>query len=152
MADIAIQSPLGKRVLPGASFEANMKDALAKFGSIVVYSGTSSYADVATTTTAGAPAVAGVISSLGDPNNSGLFASGDNATVQTGGIAQVLVLGSTAFSRGDRIVTSTTAGVGKKWVNESVPFTVIGECLQDVTTGTNPQLVPVRLTLVTENH
>lgn len=124
-----------------------MLDALAKFGSVVVASGTLGHADVATTTSAGAATVVGVVTSQGDPNNSGLFAVGDVVSLQDLGDVEILVLGSTTYARGDKLITSTTAGVAKKLASETGNMTIIGEVLQDVTTGTNPQLISCRLLL-----
>lgn len=123
-----------------------MKDALATFGSVLVFSGSNSHADMATTTSAGATKVAGIVVQQGDPNNSGLFAVDDEASVQDIGDCQILVLGSTAYARGDLLITSTTAGVCKKLAAET-GADIVAEVLQDVTTGTNPQLISGRLML-----
>jgi hypothetical protein len=144
MADIGLNPP--KRGIVHARTGV-MKDANAKFGSVVVASGSSGHADMATTTSAGATGVEGVVCSQGDPNNSGLFASGEEVSVQDLGDCQILVLGSTAYARGDKLITSTTAGVAKKLASETGNMTIIGEVLQDVTTGTNPQLISCRLLL-----
>ena len=121
-----------------------MKDALAQFGSIVVNSGSSRASDAATTASAGATGIIGVVQSQGDPNNSGLFAINDEVSVRDLGDAQVLVLGGVTYARGDLIITSTTAGVGKHRAAETT-CDVLGFCLQDITTGTNSQLISVRL-------
>jgi hypothetical protein len=144
MADIALNPPK-KGIIHART--GVMVDALAKFGSVLVASGTSSHADMATTTSAAASGVMGVVCSQGDPNNSGLFAVGAEASVQDLGDCQILVLGSTTYARGDKLITSTTAGVAKKLAAETGNMTIIGEVLQDVTTGTNPQLISCRLLL-----
>jgi len=144
MADIGLNPP--KRGIVHARTGV-MKDALAKFGSVLVFSGTAGHADMATTTAAGATAVAGVVVSQGDPNNSGLFAIGDEASVQDLGDCQALVLGSVTYARGDKLITSTTAGVLAKLGSETGNMTVVATVLQDVTTGTNPQLISIRLIL-----
>ena len=144
MADINLNPPLSRK---GQCKTGVMVDALAKFGSVLVASGTSGHADMATTTSAGATAVEGVVVSQGDPNNSGLFAVGDEASVAYSGVVQILVLGSVTYARGDKLITSTTAGVAKKLASETGNMTIIGEVEQDVTTGTNPQLISCRLTL-----
>lgn len=142
-ADIKLNPP--KRGILHAR-TGRMVDALAKFGSVLVFSGTNSHVDMATTTSAGAAAVAGVVCQQGDPNNSGLFAVDDEASVQDLGDCQILVLGSVAYARGDKLITSTTAGVAKKLAAET-GADIIGTVLQDVTTGTNPQLISCRLIL-----
>lgn len=124
-----------------------MQDALAQFGSVVVKSGTTGHSDMATTASAGAAGVMGVVTSQGDPNNSGLFASGDEVSVRDAGDVEILVLGSTAYARGDRLITSTTAGVAKKVASETGLMTIIAEVLQDVTTGTASQLISARLVM-----
>lgn len=118
-----------------------MKDSLAKFGSVVVYSGTSGHADVATTASAAAATIAGVVHSQGDPNNSGLFVTNDEVSLADAGPCQVLVLGSTTYARGDKLITTTTAGVAGKLGSTTGAMDILGEVLEDVTTGTNPQLI-----------
>lgn len=124
-----------------------MNDALAQFGSIVVSYSNINHADMATSTTAGDPTVMGVVTSQGDPNNSGLFAVGDQASVRDLGDTAVLVLGAgAAYARGDRIIQSTTAGVGKKLAGETGDLCMVGEVLQDCTTGAAAsQLISVRV-------
>jgi hypothetical protein len=124
-----------------------MIDALAKFGSVLVYSGTSGHADMATTASAAAATVAGVVVSQGDPNNSGLFGIGDEVSVQDLGDCQILVLGGVTYARGDKLITTTTAGVAGKLGSTTGAMDIIGECLEDVTTGTNPQLISCRLNI-----
>lgn len=142
-ADIKLNPPKAGNV---HSRTGRMKDALAKFGSVLVFSGTDSHADMATTTSAGATKVAGVVTSQGDPNNSGLFAVDDEVSVRDDGDVELLVLGSVAYARGDLLITSTTAGVAKKLAAET-GADIIGECLQDITTGSNPQRISCRLRL-----
>lgn len=128
MADIGLNPPRASNI---ASRTCTMADALAKFGSVVVWSGSSSHADVATTTSAGATSVAGVVVDQGDPNNSGLHASGDDVTVRYLGDVEINVVAGT-YARGDKLITSTTAGAAKKLVGETGNMTIIGECLQDI--------------------
>lgn len=129
------------------SFTGNTTDALCKYGSIVISSATTDSNAVKTTTTAGDNLVMGVVTDQGDPNNSGLFASGSAVSVRDMGVAEVLLLGSVTYAVGDVIITSTTAGVGKKLASETTADQ-LGTCLQAITTGTNPQLVSVRLNIV----
>jgi hypothetical protein len=124
-----------------------MQDALAKFGSPVVKSGTTSHCDMATTASAGAAGVCGVVTSQGDPNNSGLHPVDADVSVRDLGEVEILVLGSTSYARGDRLITSTTAGVAKKLASETGLMSIIAEVLQPVTTGSNPQRISARLVL-----
>lgn len=142
MADVGLNPPYNTKQHCKSGV---MKDALAQFGSIVVSSGTSGHADMITSTSLGDPLIEGVVVSQGDPNNSGLFAQGDLVSVCDLGIIPVLLLGSTTYARGDRIIQSSTAGVGKKIASETGDLGLVGICEQDVTTGTNPQLVAVRV-------
>lgn len=142
MADIGLNPPKAGNV---HSRTGVMKDALAKFGSVLVSSGVGGHADMSTTTTPGDPKATGIVTSQGDPNNSGLFAVGDEASVRDLGDAELLVLGSTTYARGDRLIASATAGVAKKLAGETGDLCLIGESLQDVTTGTNPQRISCRL-------
>ncbi len=144
MADIKLMPPK-KTVLHART--GVMKDALAKFGSVVIFSGTSGHADMITTTSAASGVVAGVVCSQGDPNNSGLFAAEDEVSVQDLGDAQILVLGGTAYTRGMKLITTTTAGVAGPLASATGAMDIIGECLEDVTTGTNPQLISCRLNI-----
>lgn len=144
MADINLVPPRAKIQSARTGI---MKDALAKYGSVLVFSGTSGHADVATTTSAAAATVAGVCISQGDPNNSDLFASGDEVSVQDKGDCQILALGSTTYARGDKLITTTTAGVAGPLGATTGAMDIIGEVLQDVTTGTNPQLISCRLNI-----
>jgi hypothetical protein len=128
MADIGLNPPKATNI---HSRTGVMQDALAQFGSILVQAGTGNHADMQTTTTAGATGVMGVVTSQGDPNNSGLFAVGDQASVRDLGDAEVLVVAGT-YAVGDPIITSTTAGAGKKLAAES-GADVLGYSLQAIT-------------------
>lgn len=144
MADIGLNPP----VKGPTHFKTGiMIDALAKFGSVLVYSGTSGHADMATTTAAAAATVAGVVQSQGDPNNSGLFAVGDEASIADAGPCQILVLGGVTYARGDKLITTTTAGVAGKLGATTGAMDIIAEVLQDVTTGSNPQLISCMLNI-----
>lgn len=144
MADIGLNPPKAGNI---HSRTGVMADALAKFGSVVVKSGTTDHAAMATTTSAGATGVMGVVTSQGDPNNSGLHAVGDEVSVRDAGDVEILVLPATAYARGDKLITSTTAGVAKKLEAETGNMTIIGEVLQDVTTGAAAQRISCRLTM-----
>lgn len=144
MPDINLNPPRASNL---HSRTCTMKDALAKFGSVVVKSGTAGHADAATTAVAGTTGVLGVVTSIGDPNNSGLHPVDADVSVRDAGDVEILVLGSTAYARGDILITSATAGVAKKRAAEVAPYDIIGVVLQDITTGVNPQRISARLTL-----
>lgn len=118
-----------------------------KFGSLVAADTSEGGHDavIPTAASAGALGVIGVCTSQGDPNASNLFAVGDEFSVRDLGDAEVLVLGSTAYDENDLIITSATAGVGKKLEAETGVMTLVGRSLQKITTGTNPQRISVRL-------
>lgn len=143
MADIGLNPPMSGILHARTGV---MQDALAKFGSVVVQAATGNHADMQTTTSAGATGVMGVVQSQGDPNNSGLFAVGDQPTVADLGDVQILVLGGVTYAVGDPLITSTTAGVAKKLAAET-GADIIAYSLQAVTTGTNPQLISARLNI-----
>lgn len=143
MADIGLNPPKAGNL---HSRTGVMTDALAFFGAIVVSSGTSGHADMATSTTAGDPLAMGVVTSQGDPNNSGLFAVGDEVSVRDLGDAEVAVKAAT-YARGDRIIQSTTAGLGKKIAAETGDLCVVGECLQDITIAADGGRISVRVTM-----
>ena len=144
MADIGLNPP--KRGILHARTGV-MTAATAKYGSVVKKDGTSGHADMTPTTAATDTGIMGVVCSQGDPNNSGLFATGDEVSVQDLGDAQVLVLGSVTYARGDKLIPTTTAGVAGKLSSETGLLEIIGTVLQDVTTGSNPQLISVRLNI-----
>ncbi len=141
MADIGLNPPKHGNI---HSRTGVMTDALAFYGALVSYAATGNHADMVTSTTAADPLTAGVIQSQGDPNNSGLFAVGDEATVRDLGDAQVAVKAAT-YAVGDRIVQSTTAGLGGKYGATTGDLCVVGECLQAITIGTDGGLISVRL-------
>lgn len=142
-ADIGLNPPRSTKVLSRSGI---MADALAQFGSVLVSAATTNSAEMQTTTSAGATNVTGVVGSQGDPNNSGLFAIGDEATVVELGDHPVLVLGGTTLAVGDALITSTTAGVCKKLAGETGAC-IVGYSLQAITTGSASQLVSCRLAL-----
>lgn len=119
-----------------------------KFGSVVQFdSGNDDHDSMVATAATGATGIMGVVTSQGDPNNSGLFATGDNFSVQTQDFAQVLVLGSASYDKTDMLIASATKGVAKKRESETGLMDVIGYPVQKVTTGTASQLISVRLNL-----
>lgn len=143
-ADIGLM-PQGNRSISFSTY--NTTDALCKKGSVVVSSATSDSSACKTTTSAGANAVLGVIVDQGDPNNSGLFASGSQVSVAEAGEVEILVLGGVTYAVGDILVTSTTAGVAKKIAAEATADQ-IGSVRQAITTGASPQLISCWLNIV----
>lgn len=143
-ADIGLNPPKAGNV---HSRTAIMTDALCKFGSVVISANTASSVEVVTTTNAGTTGVMGVVTSIGDPNNSNLFAIGDETSLRDAGDVEILVLGSTAYAETDLLITSATAGVAKKLESETGLMDVIGYPVQKVTTGTNPQRISCRLNI-----
>lgn len=141
MADIGLNPPKAGNV---HSRTGIMTDALASFGALLSYAATGNHADMVTSTTAGDPLTAGVVTSQGDPNNSGLFAVGDSVSVRDLGDAEVQVVSGT-YTIGQRIIQSATAGMGKAYAAETGDLCVVGESLQAITTGTNGQRISVRL-------
>lgn len=141
MADIGLNPPKHGNL---HSRTGVMTDALASYGALVSYAATGNHADMVTSTTAGDPLTAGVVTNQGDPNNSGLFAVGDEVSVRDLGDAQVQVVAA-AYTVGQRIIQSGTAGLGKGYAAETGDLCVVGECLQAITIGTNGGLVSVRL-------
>lgn len=141
MADIGLNPPRGQNV---HSRTGVMTDALAQFGSILIQAGTGNHADMVTTASAGAAGVQGVVQQQGDPNNSGLFAVGDQVSVRDAGEAQVLVVAGT-YAVGDPIITSTTAGAGKKLAAET-GADVVGFSEQAITLA-QTGLISVRLNI-----
>ena len=111
------------------------------FGMIVIHGGNDDHDAMVASSATGATGVQGIVTSQGDPNNSGLFVSGDSFSVRDAGDAQVLVLGSTGYDLTDMIIASATKGVGAKRSTETGVMDVIGYPVQKVTTGTNPQLI-----------
>lgn len=124
-----------------------MTDALAQFGTVLITANTANHSEMVTTTSAGTTGVQGVVTSQGDPNNSGLFAVNDIVSVRDQGDAQILVLGGVSYAETDLLITSTTAGVAKKLESETGSMDVIGYPVQKVTTGSASQLISVRLNI-----
>lgn len=141
MADIGLNPPKATNV---HSRTGIMQDALASFGAIVVAAATGNHADMQTSTNAGDPLAQGVVTSIGDPNNSGLFAVGDSVSVRDLGDAEVQVVAGT-YAVGDRIINSTVAGNGKKIGAETGDLMMIGTSLQAITTTSNGQRISVRV-------
>lgn len=140
MADIGLNPPKATKL---HSRTGVMTDALAKFGAVLVSAATGNHADMATTTAAGAAAVMGVVTSQGDPNNSGLFAVGEEVSVADLGDVEIQVVAGT-YAVGDALITSTTAGCAKKRAAEA-GADVIGTALQAITTSQNGQRISCRL-------
>ena len=119
-----------------------------KFGMVVVSAQTANHAEMVLTTTAGDPLTLGVITTQGDPNNSGAFALGDEFSVRDAGDVQVLVDATTALNVGDILIASTTAGQAKKLASETgTTLCILGRSMQKITVGAAAGLVSCRLEL-----
>lgn len=140
MADIGLNPPKAGNV---HSRTGVMTDALASFGAVLVSAANGNHADMVTTTSAGATGVMGVVTSQGDPNNNGLFAVGDDASVRDLGDAEVQVVAGT-YAVGDPLITSTVAGCAKKRAAET-GADVLGYSLQAITTSANGQRISARI-------
>lgn len=91
----------------------------------------------------------GVITTpTGDPNNAGVFASGQIVEVSHTGIVPMLLISGT-YAKGDPIVASTVYGYGKKLGTESgAPMMIIGtfaDLAATISSGSFPQSVQLGL-------
>ena len=144
MADIGL---MPGRNRPLKTRPAITTDALCKRGSVVVSPATGGSYDCVTSTSAGANLVMGVVLDQGDPNNSDLIPTGATVSLAEEGDCEILVLGSTAYAWGDILICTTTAGVAGKYTSGST-YDQIGIVTQNITTGTNVQLISCRLNIV----
>jgi hypothetical protein len=142
MADIGLNPPKAHNL---SSRTGVMGDALAKFGSVLVAVAAGGHADMQTTTSAGATAVQGVVTSQGDPNNSDLFAVGDEVSVRDLGFAEVQVVAGT-YAVGDPLITSTVAGCAKKRAAET-GADILGYAEENITTTVNGQRISARISI-----
>ncbi len=145
MADLALYPFAAEKDLH--SFTATTADAVCKKGSLVAWSGSTDSSAVVATTSAGQNLLAGVVTDQGDPNNSGLFASGVNVSVRDMGVVDVLCLGGVTYARGDILIATTTTGVAGKYTSGST-YDQLGVVMQEITTGSSVQLVSCRLNIM----
>lgn len=132
---------------PTFSSTKTMTVATAKYGMLLMDSGTGNHDEAVITTATSSKNIWGVVGSQGDPNNSGLFATGDQVTCVEDGYAEVLFVLGTVITEGDTIVPSSTAGLAttRAVAGPSVPFDVIGYAAQTITIGAAAGLCSVRL-------
>lgn len=142
MADINLMPPYSR---PTRSFTGTTTVATAKYGMIAVDGATGNHGDVKISTGAGETKIRGVVGDVGDPNNSNLFATGDNVTVHEEGNVEVLFVATTVIAMDDVIIASATAGQAKVLAGESKPYTVLGYARQGITIGAAAGLASVRL-------
>ena len=137
MATIGLMPPKGNP----ADFEtATLTVATAKYGSLVIRDTGDNEHDTVKCTTAAGEQVTGVVQSQGDPNNSGLFATGSQVSVAKGGTCEVLFAASEALVKGAKVIASGTAGLAKILGAEADPYWILGECAETRTIGASPGL------------
>lgn len=141
MADIGLNPPDNR---PADFCTVTMTVATGKYGMIVVPDG-APHADAKITTAAGETKLLGVIVDQGDPNNSGLFATGAQVSVARGGVVEVLFQNGTVIARGDTIIASGTAGMAKVLAAEAKPYDVLGYAEEARTIGAAAGRASVRL-------
>ncbi len=142
MADINLYPPYSR---PIQSTTGIMTVATATYGMIVVPDG-ANHADVKISIAAGENKLLGVINTIGNPNDSGLFAIGDQVTVAYSGIVEVLFPATTVIARGDVIIASGTDGMGKVLEAET-GYCILGYARQAVTIGAAAALASVELSI-----
>lgn len=145
MADIGLFPPYS-RVEHATT--RTMTVATGKYGMIVVPDG-AAHADAKISVDAGETKLLGVICSQGDPNNSGLFATGANVSVADEGIVEVLFPAGTVIARGDTIIASGDNGHAKVLGAEGKPYDVLGYAEQGITIGAAAGYASVRLQIHT---
>lgn len=146
MASIGLNPPKVR----GTEFETRrMTVATGKKGMLVVPSGDGTHDGAKIATTAGETKLLGVIKNEGDPNNSGLFPTGANVSVQKDGPAEVLFDAAEAITEGDTIIASGTDGHAKVLGAEGKPYTVLGYAAETRTIGAAAGFASVNLQIHT---
>lgn len=120
--------------------------ATAKYGSVMTMDGSANSDDVKITVTAGEQPI-GVCVSRGDPNNSGLFATGDQVSVARGGDCEVLMDIGTVLTVGAKIIASGTDGNAKILEAEVDPYWLLGTSNEARTIGAAAGLASVHLAI-----
>lgn len=144
-ADIAINPPRSDRRQTAGSVSTV---ATITYGMVVIGdTGTSNFRDVKLPSGAGATGVRGVVSDHGDPNNSGLFATGDEFGVCVEGFAEVLLDAGQTATKDAPAITGATAGTVKPIASESAPYDIVGYFAQtyDNSSGSSTVLVSIRV-------
>lgn len=151
VTDIGLMPPYSR---PTAWSTKTMTVATGKYGYILKDAGTGNHDETIITTATNAVNVWGVIGSQGDPNNSGLFAVGDQVTCIEDGYAEVMFVIGTVITEGDTIVPSGTAGLATTLAvaGPSVPYDILGYAAQTITIGAAAGLASVRLRVHREEH
>jgi hypothetical protein len=114
------------RVAAGYATETGIK-----FGDVLVWdtASTGNHRAVKRTSTAGDAPLAGVCITQTDPTNG--TAVGDFIEVCYSGVVEVNIVASQALTKGDKLISSTTAGACKKLASETTPD-VLGRCNMDL--------------------
>lgn len=130
----------------------SMTVATGKYGMLVVRdTGTANHDDVKITTDAGQQML-GVIASQGDPNDSGLFDSGDQVSVAKGGTCEVLFEATTVITKGDKIIAAGTDGHAKVLAAEVDPYWLLGTAAETRTIGAAAGLASVDINKIGRAH
>jgi hypothetical protein len=129
------------RVVPGYAVETGIK-----FGDVLVWdtSSTVNHRACKRTTTAGDAPLAGVCVTQTDPVNG--TAIGDVIEICSAGIAEVNVVSSQALTKGDKLVSSTTAGAAKKLASETTPD-ILGRVNMDLASTASVTRVSVEINI-----
>lgn len=128
---------------PANFMTGNMTVATGKYGMIVARdTGTTNHEDILITTDAGQKML-GVIQSQGDPNNSGLFATGSKVSVAKSGLMEVLFAAAEVITKDDIIIASGTDGHAKVLGMESAPYWILGRAAETRTIGAAAGLASV---------
>lgn len=141
MADVGLNPP-GTRhdsVVGGLATVTGIK-----FGHVLVMDTgtTNSRRAVKTTSTAGDAPIAGVCVSQTDPTNGS--ALNDNLEVCNAGIVEVWLASGNAITKGDKLITSGTAGQVKKLASETTPD-ILGVAMEDMASQSGAVLIACRL-------
>lgn len=140
---IGLMPPLAR---PSDPRTGTLTVATAQYGSVLTMSGTTNHDDIKITTSAGEQPV-GVCTSQGDPNNSGLFASGSQVSYARGGDVEVLMAAGTVLTVGAKIIAGGTAGTAKLLAAETDPYWLLGTSNEDRTIGASAGLASVHLSI-----
>lgn len=137
--DIGINPPRSDRRLSAGSVSTV---ATITYGMVVIGdTGTTNFRDVKLPAGAGAVGVRGVVQDHGDPNNSGLFATGEEFGVCVEGFCEVLLDAGAAAVKDAPLITGATPGTVKPIGGESAPYDIVGYAAQTFTAGSSPTLI-----------
>jgi hypothetical protein len=140
MATIGLMPPYSR---PEDFVTKTMTVATGKYGMLIKGAGTGNHDEAVITTTAGEQMI-GVIQSQGDPNNSGLFAVGDQPSVAQGGFCEVLFEAGEVITQGDVIIASGSDGYAKVLGVESA-YWILGEAAETRTIGAGAGVASVKV-------